>query len=341
LSICRRLAEALDGGITVTSELGKGSVFTLVMDPGDVSGVPILRAEDAPDTDIETAAEAGEIRFDASLPPVRVLVADDGESNRKLIRLVLERAGVVVQAVENGAEAVNLATRETFDIILMDMNMPVMDGFTATRTLREQGCKLPILAMTADAMKGSEERCRAAGCSGFLTKPIDMDRVLRVVASTLGRTTTKLAAGAPPDSRSDRPAALPQALSNATSAASSPSSSDPIVTTLPATDPVMCEIVGEFVDRLHQQLDAMKQAAEENDLGQLAFLAHWLKGSGGTAGFDVFTGPARQLEKLARSGEVAPITDAIVKIQALLDRVQRPAIPGTPIPIEEPSKSAD
>jgi HPt (histidine-containing phosphotransfer) domain-containing protein len=103
-----------------------------------------------------------------------------------------------------------------------------------------------------------------------------------------------------------------------------------ILTTLPASDPVMQEIVAEFIDRLHQQVGAMQQAMAEQDLGQLAFLAHWLKGSGGTAGFDVFTAPARQLEKLARAGEVEQITDAVREIQELLERVERPSLPALP-----------
>ena len=88
----------------------------------------------------------------------------------------------------------------------------------------------------------------------------------------------------------------------------------------------MLEIVAEFVDRLHQQVGAMKKAADENDLAQVAFLAHWLKGSGGTAGFDVFTGPARHLEGLAKAGDVSHITDALAEIQSLVERVERPDV---------------
>jgi PAS domain S-box-containing protein len=316
LSICKRLAEALGGQIIVRSELGKGSVFTVVIDPGDVKGVAVVRPEDVPELGADAATQGGELQFDPNEPAVRILVADDGESNRKLIRLVLERAGLVVHTAENGEQAVKIASAEPFDVILMDMNMPVMDGFTATRTLRQRGSDVPILALTADAMKGSEEKCRAAGCSGFVTKPIDMDRVLRVIATTLNR---KMIAGA----AAPTPAGQPQSKPGAPPSAAA---GDKITTTLPASDPIMLEIVAEFVDRLHQQVGAMAKAAEERDLAQVAFLAHWLKGSGGTAGFDAFTGPARHLEQLAKSGDVSHITDAVAEIQALVDRVERPDV---------------
>ena len=214
--------------------------------------------------------------------------------------------------------------------------MPVMDGFTATRTLRERGYKLPILAMTADAMKGSEEKCRAAGCSGFVTKPIDMDRVLTVIASALGRKTiaapsAPAAVPVPAKSTETRKQnALPPAVVD-----------NPINTTLPIEDPVMSEIVGEFVDRLHQQLDAMKQAAASEDLAQVAFLAHWLKGSGGTAGFDVFTAPAKHLETVAKGGEIGQVAQAIEEIQDLINRVQRPERSAVVSEVKSPETFAD
>jgi CheY-like chemotaxis protein len=114
-----------------------------------------------------------------------VLVVDDGETNRKLIQFVLGRAGAIVFQAENGQQAVDRVMAEPFDLILMDMQMPVMDGHQATAELRRHGVTVPILALTANSMKGDEERCLAAGCSGFLSKPIDGDRLLRGVGEAL------------------------------------------------------------------------------------------------------------------------------------------------------------
>ena len=116
----------------------------------------------------------------------RVLVVDDGEANRELVRLVLEEVGLTVAGAENGQIGVDMASRESFDVILMDMQMPVMDGFTATRTLRRKGMKLPIFALTANAMKGFEREVMEAGCTGYLTKPVDIDALLQTLGELLG-----------------------------------------------------------------------------------------------------------------------------------------------------------
>ena len=132
-------------------------------------------------------------------------------------------------------------------------------------------------------MRGDEEKCRAAGCSGFLTKPIDMDLLVRTVAEAMGG-----------GHRTDGAEVSPTAV-DARRGTRRPGSLTPISSSLPTDDPEFCEIVVEFVDRLHEQLGAMQEAWERKDLDDWRQLAHWLKGSGGTAGFDALTDPARQL----------------------------------------------
>ncbi len=114
----------------------------------------------------------------------RVLLAEDGPDNQRLITFVLKKAGAVVAVAENGQQVLDLvaAAEEPFDVILMDMQMPIMDGYTATTQLRQKGYTRPIVALTAHAMSGDREKCLASGCNDYATKPIDRLQLIQQVA---------------------------------------------------------------------------------------------------------------------------------------------------------------
>jgi PAS domain S-box-containing protein len=310
LAISRRLAAQLGGGITVESEVGHGTTFTCEFAVGSLEGVAMVdRLQRRPEP---TAPAISKIV--TSLRNHRILVVDDGDTNRKLIRLVLGRAGAQVEQAENGQQAVERALAESFDLILMDMQMPVMDGYAATRKLRSRGVTIPIIALTANAMKGDDQKCLEAGCSGYLPKPIDQDLLLTTVSRVL-------------DAELGRPATTPVATASAAKAATTTALtsvstlSDKIVSTLPTDDTEFREIVEQFVARLREKTAEMNAALAIGDLRELSGLAHWLKGTSGTVGFPSFIGPARQMEQLAHEGRTDGFRELIAHVEQLTERI--------------------
>jgi signal transduction histidine kinase/CheY-like chemotaxis protein/HPt (histidine-containing phosphotransfer) domain-containing protein len=311
LAICRRIVEAMGGTLTLKSEVGTGSVFTAT---AEVKPAAESRLSDAAHSDVLTGVRRKALLTSVKMPRGRVLVVEDGDTNRKLIELVLRRAGLEVVTSENGKLGFEAALAAPFDLILMDMQMPVMDGYTAARILRERGLKLPIIALTAHAMFGDEQKCRAAGCSGFMTKPIHADLLLQTAATAITEWHAVCGAGCQPagtsaDCQSAPQTALP----------------DAILSELPTDDPDIREIVAEFVDCLHAKLPAMQDAHARGDLAELARLAHWLKGSGGSAGFPALTAPARHVEKLARDAQCDAIEAALAELAEISARIVKPS----------------
>lgn len=180
LSISRRLAELLGGSIRVDSTYGEGSEFELSIRTGALDGVHFLR----------DASELSQRR--RAIPMVvapalsgRILCAEDNEVNRRLVSLLVARTGAELVHASNGAEALELAIRERFDLILMDIQMPVMNGRDATAALREAGVNTPVIALTANVMSEDIADYRLAGCNEHLAKPIDKQRFYETLARYL------------------------------------------------------------------------------------------------------------------------------------------------------------
>jgi PAS domain S-box-containing protein len=308
LTISRRFARGLGGDIVLHSEIGKGSVFAVTLDPGPLDGVRLLSPEEAAARTTEGAVEQGAAW---EFPPSRVLVVDDGEANRELVRLVLEEVGLRVSDAENGRVGADMALQESYDVILMDMQMPVMDGFAATRLLRERGVKIPIIALTANAMKGFEQEVLDAGCSGYLTKPVDIDGLVQTLAALLGGRRTQRAV------LKEEPSAPIPAPARKSDVAVS------VVSRL-ADHPRLRAVVRKFAQQMPERMQAIEAAWDNRNFESLASLAHWLKGSGGTAGFDAFTAPAKMLEQLAKAKSEQQTGETVAELRQLVEYIVVP-----------------
>ena len=173
LAISRRLARLLGGDIAVDSTFGQGSTFSLIL-----NAVEIADADNVDHRLAHRDAAAGLGR--------RLLVVDDSPVNRRVAEKLLTRAGYNVEVAEHGLDAVNMAMSEwhaekPFSVILMDMNMPVMDGYEAVRTLRERGYRYPIIALTAHATDTERTRCLSIGCDEFATKPYQREQLVTMI----------------------------------------------------------------------------------------------------------------------------------------------------------------
>lgn len=183
LNLSRRLAEALGGTVELsTSHANEGSTFTITINPGPMDGVKMLSGITSADVHPHADIAGETVKASNRLDGVHVLLAEDSEDNSELMTHFLKLSGAQVDQVSNGAEAVKHALSGSYDLILMDIQMPVLDGYAASRHLREAGYNSPIIALTAHAMRGEREKCLAAGCIDYMSKPVKSSLLVEMVA---------------------------------------------------------------------------------------------------------------------------------------------------------------
>ena len=266
LPLARLLTQHLGDDLLLESHPGAGSLFTATIATGPLTTLDDTFRLDLPDATTLVAVAP-------TIPQLtgRILLAEDNEYNQTLITHHLAKTGAEIAVAPNGEEAFSLAMEQDFQLILMDMQMPVMGGLEATQMLRASLYPGPIVALTAHAQSYHRQEALEAGCDDFLTKPVDWDVLYQVVARYL-------------------PAATAEALAAAPAAASS-------------HDDAMSALATRFLADLPTTLTQMNLAQEEGDLAQIAGLAHQIKGVAGGLGYPALGAAARTLEAAARASD--------------------------------------
>lgn len=309
LTISRQIAHALGGDLTVKSKPGYGTTFTAKVSTGLLANAQLL-AEPLSDALNTTMAKSPRNR--SRMATGKVLLVEDGEINRKLIVTILAAEGLEIATAENGQVGVEMALEQKYDLILMDMQMPVMDGYTAARRLRNEGLTAPIIALTAHAMNGDKQKCISAGCTGYLSKPIDIDVLVKTVGETLE--------GYLPMNSESKASAHGESTGE-------PVEEDlPITSSLPTENPVFAAIAIEFVEFLEQQLEEIRNAIDCNNSEELGRIAHTLKGTAGSAGFASFSALAVRLELIAKSRDIEAASELLDKLTELAGRIELPEL---------------
>ena len=289
LSICKRLVEGMGGWITLDSRLGEGSVFRFSVSMEPTSAEPRLQATG--DGDVEADPEI-------ATKPARILLVEDNDVNRMLVSRMLAQDGHRIDEVIDGSEAVAAVQRNDYDLILMDMQMPVMDGAEATRRIREFGpdyADLPIIALTADALPEHQADYLAAGVNDVLLKPINWRQLQQMIAR---RTTSSFAVSdGDGDSRSDTLGDNGSWQETATDAPVFDSARlSASVGSLPLVQ--AAEMISLVPEEAARQLEDFDRAAEQGDLAAARRSAHSIKGLAANFG-------AARLEVAARNSEAA------------------------------------
>jgi len=281
LALTRRLADLLGARVEVRSELGRGSTFTVLLGPGAAATSP---AADEPPR--SAPARPGEsVRLGC-----RILVAEDSRDNQELIAHILRAAGAEVVVASNGRAACErvaeaAARRHPYDLVLMDVQMPELDGLEATAAIRAEGHRVPIVALSAGTSRDEQQRCLAAGCDAFLSKPIDRRALVAMVAQHTN--------------------ALP-----------------PIVAQLDTQDDeYLEELAREFAGRLPEVIDALARAIASNT-AEARRMAHKLKGSAGSFGYPEVSACVARLEQLlVRGAEEEQLAEPVDELRWLGARV--------------------
>ena len=234
----------------------------------------------------------------------RILVAEDNISNQMLIKILLEKMGLDVTVVEDGTQVLERIDAEHYDAILMDIQMPNMNGYETTIALRQKKNQIPVIALTANVMKGDEQRCLDAGCNEYLSKPLRKELLYDLLLKYLSKNNNDGAGRC--KTKEDMFLLLEDSEA---------------MTSALACDHKLKPVIDIFIEELPELVKKIARASEDADFELLKGLAHQLKGASGSAGFEVLAKYADNMGKMVTHKEVDKVKKSIDQLGEFCKKV--------------------
>ena len=312
LAICKQIVSLMNGEIGFESEPGHGSTFWFTAKLAQSAAAEPAPSVGQPMIDVDLPPGPGAIKD--PLNPLRILVADDNDVNVRVLSLQLRSFGLQCESVHNGMEVLETLRKSTYDVVFMDCQMPQLDGYRASASIRDMERKgdhhTIIIALTAHAMRGEREKCLAAGMDDYLTKPLTSGALQAMLTRWTGRVfTQRLENASPPATRSD--AAVDTSVLATLRQLQLPD------------DPNMLQDVIEiFLAKATRLLEEAHAARVSGNLAQLAKIVHELKSGAGTLGAKHLAELCTRTEDRCRSGTKADIEESVTAIRWEFERVQ-------------------
>jgi signal transduction histidine kinase/HPt (histidine-containing phosphotransfer) domain-containing protein len=339
LTISLQLAEMLGGTIAVDSILGMGSSFKVTIKTGTLEGVPVVSP-----TEIARARESkiNSSNFEKIKLSGRILVAEDNPDSRRVLEHYLKRAGAEVVFVENGKDAVSKALADSPDLIMMDMQMPILSGYDATKKLREQGFTKPIIAITANALASEIKKCMDAGCSHAQAKPFNWPSLFTLLNEFIGIRSidesiktesvskpieTKTVNTPPPRSepvikKNIEPPPQPEPIKVAKEEPKTDEETKAIISDLFEEAPDLRPLIIDFISGLDPYRVAIRNALKSKDWAGLKQTAHDLSGISGMYGYSDTSEVAKKLRLSCMQKDIDEIRSLSSELLNLIDRMK-------------------
>lgn len=284
LSLSKQFAEKMGGTITVKSLRGIGSQFCVSISTGKIDSQQLIVGE----PELPEKIDYIKYQYDYSYHVKgSILIVEDNDANQQLLSILLSDIGAELTFASNGQQAIDKTFNKTYDLIFMDMQMPVMGGLEATKILRESGYKKPIVALTANVMKSDYELCIATGCDDFLTKPINKEKLFQAVYKYL-------------------------------------EIKDDVQVRFNERSRKMQELIVKFVNGLPERLEIVEKFRDEKKWKDVRSELHKIKGVGTSMGYPVVTDLAAELEQEALKEDEIEVDKLLLKMKKYVKKMEKP-----------------